>query len=110
MIMREKDIFRAIADPTRRQIIGLLSQETLPMNAIAERFPDISRPAVSKHVKVLTDMGLIAVHKDGRKRFCHASLEPLKEVSDWVRQYERFWNQKLDNLGDYLQQKYSKKK
>ncbi|NET33952.1 MAG: helix-turn-helix transcriptional regulator [Cyanothece sp. SIO1E1] len=108
--MREKDIFKAIADPTRRQIISLLTQEAMPMNAIAERFPDISRPAVSKHVKVLTDIGLIAVYKDGRERFCHASLEPLKEVSDWVAQYERFWNQKLDNLGDYLKQKYGKKK
>ena len=108
--MREKDIFKAIADPTRRQIISLLTQEAMPMNAIAERFPEISRPAVSKHVKVLTDIGLIAVHKDGRERFCHASLEPLKEVSDWVSQYERFWNQKLDNLGEYLKQKYSKKK
>ncbi len=108
--MREKDIFKAIADPTRRQIISLLTQEAMPMNAIAERFPDISRPAVSKHVKVLTDIGLISVHKDGRERFCQASLEPLKEVSDWVSQYERFWNQKLDNLGEYLKQKYSKKK
>lgn len=108
--MREKDIFRVIADPTRRQIISLLTQEAMPMNAIAERFPDISRPAVSKHVKVLTDIGLIAVHQDGRERFCQASLGPLKEVSDWVSQYEKFWNQKLDNLGDYLKQKYSKKK
>lgn len=107
--MREKDIFRVIADPTRREIINLLTQEAMPMNAIAERFPDISRPAVSKHVKVLTENGLIAIHKDGRERFCHAQLKPLKEISDWVNQYEQFWNEKLDHLGDYLKQKYSKK-
>jgi DNA-binding transcriptional ArsR family regulator len=63
------------------EIISLLTQEAMPMNAIAERFPDTSRPAISKHVKVLTDQGLIMIHKEGRERFCQAQLAPLKEIS-----------------------------
>ena len=106
---KERNVFRAIADPTRRQIIGLLSEEVLTLNGIATQFKDISRPAVSKHVKILVEAGLIEIHQDGRERFCYIQPEPLKEVSDWISQYERFWNQKLDDLGSYLEKKYKKK-
>ncbi|MDN3724431.1 metalloregulator ArsR/SmtB family transcription factor [Aequorivita sp. SDUM287046] len=99
-----RDVFQAIADPTRREIINLLSTETLNLNAVAENF-EISRPAISKHIKILTECGLITINQEGRERFCSANLQNLKEVANWVEQYEAFWNSKLDNLDKYLSKK-----
>jgi DNA-binding transcriptional ArsR family regulator len=96
-----RDVFQAIADPTRRQIIGMLAQNPLNLNAVAEQF-DISRPAVSKHIKILTQCGLIVIHKQGRERVCEPNLAQLAEVSQWIEQYQKFWNNKLDALGDFL--------
>ena len=96
-----RDVFQAIADPTRRQIINLIAHEQLNLNAVAERF-NISRPAVSKHIKILTECGLISMHNQGRERFCEAKLEKLNEVSDWVEKYKQFWESKLDSLELYL--------
>ena len=87
----------------------MLSEEVLTVNGIASQFKDISRPAVSKHVKILTEAGLVEIHQEGRERFCYIQAEPLKEVSDWISQYEHFWNAKMDNLGAYLKNKYEKK-
>ncbi|WP_109697935.1 ArsR/SmtB family transcription factor [Chitinophaga deserti] len=98
-----RDVFQAISDPTRRDIIQLLAGTPLHLNAVAEHFP-ISRPAVSKHIRILTECGLIVIRQQGRERFCHADLGPLKEVRDWTAQYETFWTQKLDALGDFLAQ------
>ena len=106
MMSKERNVFKAIADPTRRQIIEMLSKETLTVNGIAEHFKDISRPAVSKHVKILTEADLVHIYQQGRERFCHIHAAPLREISDWIRPYERFWDSKLDELGDYLDQKY----
>ena len=97
-----RDVFQAIADPSRRAILSLLALQTLSMNAIAEQFK-ISRPAVSKHVKILSECGLIDVHRQGRERFCEARLEKLNVVSDWVEQYRQFWETKFDALEEYLQ-------
>src|SRR3954463_10117854 len=96
-----RDVFQAIADPTRRAILGLLAIQTLTLNAVAENF-DISRPAVSKHVKVLEECGLIRIKQLGRERFCEARLDKLNEVSEWVEQYRQFWESKLDALELYL--------
>lgn len=96
-----RDVFQAIADPTRRQIIGLLSQQTLSLNGVAENF-EVSRPAISKHIKILTECGLIVVRQQGRERFCEANLGKLKEVSDWAEQYRLFWSNKLDALESFL--------
>lgn len=96
-----RDVFQAIADPTRRDILNLLSTQTLNLNAVAERF-DISRPAISKHIKILTECGLITIKQEGRERFCEAKLDKLNEVSDWVEQYRQFWEAKLDSLEQYL--------
>jgi DNA-binding transcriptional ArsR family regulator len=98
-----RDVFQAIADPHRREIINLLAHQNLTLNGIAENF-DISRPAVSKHVKILTECGLISIKADGRERHCEAHLEKLTEVSHWIEQYKKFWNDKLDALEDYLNQ------
>src|ERR1700716_2726747 len=96
-----RDVFQAIADPTRREIIGLLAKESLNLNAVAEKF-DISRPAISKHIKILTECGLIVIRKEGRERYCDANLKSLKKVSQWTDQYRDFWTSKLDALESFL--------
>ena len=107
-----RDVFQAIADPNRRAIISLIANEKLTLNGVAEHF-DVSRPAISKHIKILTECGLITIQQHGRERYCEAKLEKLNEVSDWVEQYKKFWNKKLDALELYLdeiQKKPTKKK
>ena len=97
-----RDVFQAIADPTRRAIINMVAHQTLNLNAVAEKF-DISRPAISKHIKILTECGLIVIHQQGRERYCHANLKQLKQVVDWTQQFQAFWTQKLDALGAFLE-------
>jgi DNA-binding transcriptional ArsR family regulator len=104
-----RDIFHAIADPNRRAIIGLLAKKNLTINAVAEHFP-ISRPAISKHIKILTECGLVVVHRQGRERYCEARLEKLNEVSDWVEQYQKVWEQRFDRLDEYLNELQAKEK
>ena len=104
-----RDIFQAIADPTRREIINLIAHRSLNMDSVAENF-DVSRTAVYKHIKVLTEVGLITIKQEGRERFCEARLEKLNEVSDWVEQYRKIWMAKFDNLDSYLHKIQSKKK
>jgi DNA-binding transcriptional ArsR family regulator len=104
-----RDVFQAIADPTRREIINLLAQQRLNLNSVAEKF-DVSRPAISKHIKILMECGLIVVEQQGRERHCEVRLQKLSEVSDWIERYRQFWNQKLDALDLYLNQLQSKKK
>jgi DNA-binding transcriptional ArsR family regulator len=96
-----RDVFQAIADPTRRDIIHMLAHQRMNLNNVAGNF-DISRPAISKHIKILTECGLIKIHKQGRERFCEANLKSLVEVSSWVDQYRQFWTTKLDALEAYL--------
>jgi len=104
-----RDVFQAIADPTRREIIDMIAKGPMNLNAIAENF-EISRPAISKHVKILTQCGLIRIRQEGRERICDVSLASLREVADWTEQYRRFWNAKLDALDNYLRKdkKFSK--
>lgn len=97
-----RDVFQAIADPTRREIISLLAGKSLNLNSLADNF-DISRPAVSKHIKILTQCGLITIKQEGRDRYCKANFGKLNEVSAWVEQYRKFWTEKLDALGDFLE-------
>jgi DNA-binding transcriptional ArsR family regulator len=106
-IMR-RDVFQAIADPTRRQIINMIAHKRLNIDAVAENF-DVSRPAISKHIKILTECGLVVIRQQGRERFCEARLEKLNEVSDWVEQYRKFWNTRLDALETYLTELQAKK-
>ncbi|HEV7620926.1 MAG TPA: metalloregulator ArsR/SmtB family transcription factor [Flavisolibacter sp.] len=96
-----RDVFHAIADPTRREIINIISNQTINLNAIAENF-DISRPAISKHIKILTECGLIIIKQQGRERYCEANLKSLKQVSQWTDQYRSFWTKKLDALENFL--------
>ncbi|SDD49298.1 DNA-binding transcriptional regulator, ArsR family [Dyadobacter soli] len=96
-----RDVFQAISDPTRREIIGLLSRRTLNLNNVADHFT-ISRPAVAKHIRILTECGLVTVQTRGRETFCQADLKGLKEVSDWANTYQQFWQDKLDALERFL--------
>jgi DNA-binding transcriptional ArsR family regulator len=108
-----RDVFQAIADPTRRAIISMIATQPHNVNSIAEKF-DVSRQAISLHVKILTDCGLITIKQRGRDRFCEARLDQLSEVSAWVDQYRKHWERKLDALETYLEklkkEKYGKQK
>jgi DNA-binding transcriptional ArsR family regulator len=79
----------------------MIARQSLNLNAVAEKF-EISRPAISKHIKILTECGLITIRKEGRERYCDANLRRLGEVSQWIEQYRVFWTAKLDALGDFL--------
>src|ERR1700712_3867083 len=98
-----RDVFQAIADPTRRAIINMIASQPMNLNAVAEHF-EISRPAISKQIKILTQCGLITIKQQGRERYCQAKLQKLNEVSQWVEQYRIFWNNKLDALENFLGQ------
>jgi DNA-binding transcriptional ArsR family regulator len=99
-----RDVFQAIADPTRREIINLIAFQSLNLNAIADKF-EMSRPAISQHIKILNECGIVAIKKDGRERFCEIKFQKLKEVFTWIDQYKSFWNSKLDALEAHLSTK-----
>lgn len=102
-----RDVYQAIADPTRRAIINMLSAESMNLNSVADQF-DVSRPAISKHIKILVECGLIDITQKGRERYCEARPEKLKEVADWVAAYSRFWDVKLDALKKFVEAKHRK--
>ena len=104
-----RDVFQAIADPNRRAIIGLLANQKLTVNAVAEHF-SISRPAVSRHIKILKECGLVVIQRQGRERYCEVHLEKLDEVADWVEKYQKVWEQRLDRLEEYLSELQKKEK
>jgi DNA-binding transcriptional ArsR family regulator len=97
------DIFQAIADSTRRAILDRLRDGEQPVKQLAEPF-NMSMPAISQHLQVLCEAGLVQVRKEGRQRLYRLNPEPLKEVSEWVNPYEQFWQEKLDALGKYLEE------
>jgi DNA-binding transcriptional ArsR family regulator len=104
-----RDVFQAIADPNRRAILSLLAKQRLTLNGVADNFR-ISRPAVSRHIKILAECGLVVVYQQGRERYCEARPDKLNEVSDWVEQYRQLWEQRFDRLEDLLQDLQKKEK
>ncbi|QMU29019.1 ArsR/SmtB family transcription factor [Adhaeribacter radiodurans] len=98
-----RDVFQAIADPTRREIIQLVANRSLNMEAVAGNFA-VSRTAIYKHIKILTECGLVAIKKQGRERYCEAQLEKLILVADWAETYRLIWNSRLDSLEKYFHQ------
>ena len=104
-----RDVFQAIADPVRRDIIEHLSSESLTVNAIADRF-DVSRPAISKHLKILQECGLIDIQKQGRERYCKIQPSSLVPAFMWLEQYRKLWEDKLDSFENYLNELQTKSK
>ncbi|QEC44756.1 ArsR/SmtB family transcription factor [Pseudobacter ginsenosidimutans] len=98
---KRRDVFQAIADPTRRGIIDLLSRQSLNLNSIAEHF-DSSRPTISEHIKILHECGLVFITQKGRERFCEAKLEGLNEVTGWIENARKYWTETLDSMEQYL--------
>lgn len=93
--------YRAIADGTRRQILDVLAEGERSVSELLECF-ELSQPALSQHLKVLRDAGLVLVRRDGRKRIYSLDPRPLRAIYDWVAHYERFWDEKLEKLGQFL--------
>lgn len=104
-----RDVFQAIADPTRRQIINLIAHRSMNLNAIADNF-DVSRPAISNHIRILNECGIIFIEKIGRERYCKIQPTNLKEIADWVEPFRTLWEQKLDSFEKYLGKLKSKQK
>jgi DNA-binding transcriptional ArsR family regulator len=98
------DVFRAIADPTRRAILDRLRAGPTPVNALADDFSQ-SRPAISKHLRVLRDARLVAEEKSGRERLYQLQPRPLQQVAGWIEGYRAFWQVSLTNLKRYLEEK-----
>lgn len=107
MALQHPDTFQAIADSTRREMLLLLSKDKLSINSLAGNF-DISRPAVSKHVKVLCEAGLIIITDQGRERYCELNQQGFDELREWLSYYDRFWKEKLQNLETLLNKKAKK--
>jgi DNA-binding transcriptional ArsR family regulator len=108
-VQARRDVFQAIADPTRREIIGLIARQSLNLNAIADNF-DVSRPAISQHIKILTECGLIIIRQQGRERYCEVQLEPLAEVADWIEPFRKNWEHRFDKLDNLLAKMQTNKK
>jgi DNA-binding transcriptional ArsR family regulator len=105
-----RDVFQAIADPTRREIIALIARhQPLTLNAIAEHF-DITRPAVSNHIKILNECGIVSIDQIGRERHCKIQAGNLREVSDWIGQFNALWEQRIDSFEKYVYQLKAKRK
>jgi DNA-binding transcriptional ArsR family regulator len=104
-----RDVFQAIADPTRREILGMIAHKSLNINSVSENF-DVSRAAIYKHMKILAECGLLEIKQQGRERYCEGKFEKLNEVSDWIDQYREFWEARFDALDIYLKELQSKKK
>jgi DNA-binding transcriptional ArsR family regulator len=100
----ERDVFQALADPTRRAILTLLRQGSQPVNEIASDFP-ISRPAISRHLRILREADLVTEIRVGRNRLYELNAGPLREVDDWLAHYRHMWQHQLRNLKRYVEQK-----
>ena len=99
-----RDVFQAISDPIRREIILLLSEKNLTLNGVSQNFK-ISRPAISKHIKILEECGLVKINQLGRERYCNVNPEPLNEVYDWLSYFDKFWDKKLNSLKNFMENK-----
>jgi len=97
-----RDVFQAIADPNRRAILALLATQRMTLNGVADNFR-ISRPAVSRHIRILKECGLVIVIPQGRERYCEARFDRLSEVTDWVEQYRQVWEERFNRLDDLLE-------
>jgi len=98
----KRDVFQAIADPTRRAIIALIAINAMTPNAIAEHF-NTSRQAVSKHLRMLSECDLISQEQKGREIYYRLEIEKMKEIDKWLEQYRKIWQTRFDQLGEVLE-------
>jgi DNA-binding transcriptional ArsR family regulator len=96
-----RDIFQAIADPSRRAIIALIALQAMTPNALAEHF-DTSRQAISKHLKILTECELVTQEHQGREIYYRLEIEKMKEIDEWLEQYRKIWETRYSQLDDLL--------
>jgi len=101
MTAQTLDAFQVIADPSRRQMMKLLSKDSMTINALAENF-DMSRPAVSKHIKIMYTAGFISITDIGRERYCVLKQDGFNELQDFINFFDNFWNSKLKKLETIL--------
>ena len=97
-----RDIFQAIADPTRRAIIALIAIQAMTPNALAEHF-ETSRQAVSKHLRILTECELVRQEQKGREIYYSLEIDKMKEIDEWLEQYRKIWETRYEQLGEVLQ-------
>lgn len=97
-----RDVFQAIADPVRRDILTMLTHQQLNLNAIAGNF-NISRPAVSQHIKILNECGLVMIEQQGRERYCYLQPQKMSEVSDWLEPFRKLWEERFRRLDAVLE-------
>jgi DNA-binding transcriptional ArsR family regulator len=98
----KRDVFQAIADPTRRAIIALVAVQAMTPNAIAEHF-DTSRQAVSKHLRILTECELVTPEQKGREIYYRLEIDKMKEIDKWIEQYRKIWEARFEQLGEVLE-------
>jgi DNA-binding transcriptional ArsR family regulator len=106
MQIQQVDVFHAVADVTRRAILDRLRQGAQPVHEIARAFP-VSRPAISRHLRVLSEAHLVTERKEGRQRMYHLNPEPLRDMDRWLETYRNFWSISLTNLKRHLEKKES---
>src|ERR1700689_3708638 len=99
--------FQALADPTRRAVLDLLRRGSQPAGEIAGAFP-VSRPAISKHLRLLRRAHLVREHREGRHRVYQLNPEPLRSVDSWIGQYRNFWTASLNNLKSFVEAEYAR--
>jgi DNA-binding transcriptional ArsR family regulator len=104
MTARTLDAFQVIADPSRRQMLLMLSKDSMTINSLAENF-DMSRPAVSKHIKIMYNAGFISIKDIGRERYCTLKQDGFNEVEDFINFFDKFWDSKLKKLETLLNNK-----
>ena len=98
----KRDVFQAIADPTRRAIIALIAMQAMTPNALAEHF-DTTRQAVSKHLRILTECELVVHEHKGREIYYSLEIEKMKEIDEWLEQYRKIWETRFEQLGEVLE-------
>lgn len=103
-----RDVFQAIADPTRRKIIDLIADQPMNLKTIADYFK-ISRPAISQQIKILNECGLVEIKREGRETFCSIQPQKLKKIADWAGRYSRLWEDRIDAFETYVNKLNAKK-
>lgn len=103
-----RDVFQAIADPTRRKIIDLISHQPLNLKTIADYF-NISRPAISQQIKILNECGLVEINREGRETFCSIQPQELRKIADWAGKYSRLWEERIEAFEAHVNKLHTKK-